>query len=353
MLNQPNQTVVGSVLFLDIVEYSKKSVMEQLRIKQRFNGLLTEVMAHIAPRDRIILDTGDGAAVSFLGNPEEALFVAAAMRNAISLSDPADHVAVRYGINLGPLRLVKDINGQLNIIGDGINVAQRVMSFSAPGQILSSRSYYEVVSCLSEDYAPLFSYEGSRTDKHVREHDVYAVGIPGPALRATLSEDRAGRSQGRTGSRRLLVAVPLVFAALVGAGVALRATLHGAPAAADAPDKLAALAPAAPATPPRAVPAPASKPAPAPLAPAVASATADHAQRPAAKTGPATVTLAVLPWGNVFVDGKSRGVSPPLKRLELEAGQHVVQIRNADFPSYEINVSAKSGEEIRIQHRFQ
>jgi len=347
MLNQPNQTVVGSVLFLDIVEYSKKSVMEQLRIKQRFNGLLTEAMAHIAPRDRIILDTGDGAAVSFLGNPEEALFVAAAMRNAISLSDPADHVAVRYGINLGPLRLVKDINGQLNIIGDGINVAQRVMSFSAPGQILSSRSYYEVVSCLSEDYAPLFSYEGSRTDKHVREHDVYAVGIPGPALRATLSQDRADRNQERRGSRRLLVAVPLVFVVLVGAGVVLRAALHGAPAAADAPDKFAALTPPAPPAPPRGVPAPA------PPAPAVAPATADRAQRPATKAGPATVTLAVLPWGNVFVDGKSRGVSPPLKHLELEAGPHVVQIRNADFPNYEINVSAKSGEEIRIQHRFQ
>jgi len=338
MLNQPNQTVVGSVLFLDIVEYSKKSVMEQLRIKQRFNGLLTEAMAHIAPRDRIILDTGDGAAVSFLGNPEEALFVAAAMRNAISLSDPADHVAVRYGINLGPLRLVKDINGQLNIIGDGINVAQRVMSFAAPGQILSSRSYYEVVSCLSEDYAPLFSYEGSRTDKHVREHDVYAVGIPGPALRATLSEERAGRDRGRRGNRRLLVAVPLLFVVIVGAGVVLRG-LRGAP---DAPDGSAALAPPAAAQPKTQLSSASAK-----------GATADRAQKPAAKAGAATVTLAVQPWGNVFVDGKNRGVSPPLKHLELEAGQHVVQIRNADFPNYEISVSAKSGEEIRIQHRFQ
>jgi hypothetical protein len=32
-----------------------------------------------------------------------------------------------------------------------------------------------VVSCLSEEYAKLFRYEGARTDKHVREHEVYAV----------------------------------------------------------------------------------------------------------------------------------------------------------------------------------
>ncbi len=74
------------------------------------------------------------------------------------------------------MRLVRDINGQPNIIGDGINVAQRVMGFAQPGQILVSRSYYEVVSHISETYTKLFSYEGSRTDKHVREHEVYSVG---------------------------------------------------------------------------------------------------------------------------------------------------------------------------------
>jgi hypothetical protein len=82
---------------------------------------------------------------------------------------------VRMGVNLGPVRLVKDINGQPNIIGDGINVAQRVMSFSEPGQLLVSRSFYEVASRLSDDYANMFTHEGSRSDKHVREHEVYSV----------------------------------------------------------------------------------------------------------------------------------------------------------------------------------
>ena len=84
--------------------------------------------------------------------------------------------AVRMGINLGPVKLVKDINGHPNIIGDGINVAQRIMSFARPGQIVVSRSYYDVVSNLASEYAKLFTYEGSRTDKHVREHEIYVVG---------------------------------------------------------------------------------------------------------------------------------------------------------------------------------
>src|SRR5687767_2712858 len=105
-----------------------------------------------------------------MGDPEDALFASMGMR------DLSATVPVRLGVNLGPVRLVKDLNGQMNIIGDGINVAQRVMSFARPGQLLVSRSFYEVVSCLSRDYASLFRHEGARTDKHVRDHEVYSVG---------------------------------------------------------------------------------------------------------------------------------------------------------------------------------
>ncbi len=87
-------------------------------------------------------------------------------------------VEVRIGVNLGPVRLVRDSNGQPNIIGDGINVAERVMSFAGTGQVLVSRSYYELLTRACEDYARLFTYQGSRTDKHVREHEIYEVAGP-------------------------------------------------------------------------------------------------------------------------------------------------------------------------------
>ncbi|HEX6736167.1 MAG TPA: hypothetical protein VF096_15270, partial [Azonexus sp.] len=119
MVESTSRTLVCSVLFLDIAEYSRKPVAEQLQLKQAFNRILGEALEQVAPRDRIILDTGDGAAVTFMGDPEDALFSAMAMR------DMCGTVPVRLGVNLGPVRLVKDLNGQMNIIGDGINVAQR------------------------------------------------------------------------------------------------------------------------------------------------------------------------------------------------------------------------------------
>src|SRR5213596_2101601 len=192
-MESSSRTLVCSVLFLDIVEYSRKPVAEQLQLKQLFNAVLAKALDQVAAADRIILDTGDGAAVTFMGDPEDALFAAMAMRD-----DAA--VPMRLGVNLGPVRMVKDLNGQMNIIGDGINVAQRVMSFARPGQLLVSRSFYEVVSCLSRDYANLFHHEGARTDKHVREHDVYSVvgGTPaGRRLSDTVSQTLEDETQAR------------------------------------------------------------------------------------------------------------------------------------------------------------
>lgn len=181
MEERDNKTIMCSVFFLDIVEYSRKSVAGQISLKDRFNSYLSAAIRDVPVTDRIILDTGDGAVINFLGDIEDALKAALSLRESL-LSEDADGdlpLLVRMGINLGPVRLVRDINGQPNIVGDGINVAQRVMSFADTSQILVSRSYYDAVSRLSPQYAKMFHYQGSRTDKHVREHEVYAIGYPG------------------------------------------------------------------------------------------------------------------------------------------------------------------------------
>ena len=181
MEERDNKTIMCSVLFLDIVEYSKKSVVGQISLKERFNSYLSEAIRDVPMTDRIILDTGDGAAINFLGDVEDALKAALSLRESLlNEGHDVDHpLLVRMGVNLGPVRLVRDINGQPNIVGDGINVAQRVMGFADAAQILVSRSYYDAVSRLSPQYAGMFHYQGSRTDKHVREHEVYAIGYPG------------------------------------------------------------------------------------------------------------------------------------------------------------------------------
>jgi class 3 adenylate cyclase len=387
VVESTSRTLVCSVLFLDIAEYSRKPVAEQLQLKQAFNRILGEALEQVAPRDRIILDTGDGAAVTFMGDPEDALFAAMSMR------DMCGTVPVRSGVNLGPVRLVKDLNSQMNIIGDGINVAQRVMSFSRPGQLLVSRSFYEVVSCLSRDYANLFHHEGSRTDKHVREHEVYSVvgGTP-TARRVPETESKFSAlangsgllaGHGPMGLRRTsLAAASALFLALIGTGLAARAVMGpGAEAPAVAAPKAAAPAPkvaSAPAPAARtaaetpfpksadAVPAkaPAKVPAKAPVEARPAAKVENKAPKPvvvatapaaapiATPSAAARLELAVNPWGEIFVDGKSRGLTPPLRTLEISPGSHTIEIRNSTFPVHVEKVVIKPGDAVKIRHRF-
>jgi class 3 adenylate cyclase len=177
MTNRINKTSICSVLFLDIIDYSEKSDAHQIEIKKRFNDLVSHSLRGVAKDDRILLDTGDGVVIAFMGAPEDLMFVALTIRDDILEGNIHSQVPlfVRFGINLGPVRTVSDINGRPNIVGDGINVAQRIMSFSEPNQILVSRSYYEITSRLTEELSEMFAYSGVKQDKHVRDHEVYSV----------------------------------------------------------------------------------------------------------------------------------------------------------------------------------
>jgi len=145
------------------------------------NDTIANAMEEVAERDRVVVDSGDGAALCFLGDPEDALFSAVKIRDSYTHHENRPDYDVRIGINLGPVKVVRDINDRANVLGDGINVAQRVMAFADENQIFVSRSFYEVISCLSQEYAELFHYRGVHKDKHVREHSIYEVNLPSEA----------------------------------------------------------------------------------------------------------------------------------------------------------------------------
>jgi eukaryotic-like serine/threonine-protein kinase len=74
------------------------------------------------------------------------------------------------------------------------------------------------------------------------------------------------------------------------------------------------------------------------------------ATAPALATG--TVRLAVSPWGQVEVDGKPMGTTPPLNELTLPEGRHQVTIRNDDFPAHTTTVTVTPGQPISVRHKF-
>ena len=380
-----NRTLICSVVFLDIVEYSRKPVTEQIRLKDRFNAVLSDALKGVDAGDRIILDTGDGAAVSFIGDPEDALLMATELRDALARDAPdgGAQLRTRVGINLGPVSLVKDINNQPNVIGDGINVAQRVMSFAEPGQVLVSRSYHEVVARLSADYAELFHYEGARTDKHIREHEVYALGETMPGLKKRLHARHGGQAEagavGRAADRvattvtattsRLRrsprLATALAVSAILAAAIGLRLQrgpvekVIAPPPRADVKASSAARAARPENNPPPVRDGAAKRVAPRDDTAKAAQdstgkrivTTADAAR--VASANIAYLSISIAPWGEVYLDGKKLGMSPPLQEVRVAAGQYRLEIRNPAFKTHVEIVEAKPADRIRINHKFQ
>ena len=71
---------------------------------------------------------------------------------------------------------------------------------------------------------------------------------------------------------------------------------------------------------------------------------------PPAPTG--RVTLDVKPWGEVVVDGRPRGLSPPLKNLVLPEGRHRIEVRNPAGAPVVQDVDVKAGRSVSVAHTF-
>jgi serine/threonine-protein kinase len=66
----------------------------------------------------------------------------------------------------------------------------------------------------------------------------------------------------------------------------------------------------------------------------------------------AVIALAVSPWGEIYVDGERKGVSPPVNEVEVAPGKRRIEIRNGNFPVYSEVVDVKADQKVKIKHRF-
>ena len=144
----------ATILFTDIVSFSKKPTSEQKRLVESLTAeVVHEVRTLLNPPMEnpsvIALPTGDGMALAFLHRSDHpwtraTIFVLILRLHewAHKQSSPGNSVNLRIGVHVGAVELVTDINGQPNVCGDTINYTQRVMDAAGPKQTLFSEEAY-------------------------------------------------------------------------------------------------------------------------------------------------------------------------------------------------------------------
>src|SRR6266853_3176063 len=159
------QLEIAHVLFIDIVGYSKLSINDQrVAIDELTQAVRTSEQCQNAEAgSRLIkIPTGDGMALVFYKSPEEpvkcALEISRALREHPKLQ-------LRMGVHSGPVSGIVDVNDHSNIVGAGINVAQRVMACGDAGHILLSKHVAEDLGEY-EQWRPLLHDLGTCEVKH-------------------------------------------------------------------------------------------------------------------------------------------------------------------------------------------
>jgi TolB-like protein/class 3 adenylate cyclase/Tfp pilus assembly protein PilF len=156
---------IAYVLFIDIVGYSKLSVIDQHAAVEELNEVVRaseQFQAAEAAGRLVKIATGDGVALVFYTSPEAPAQCAVEMSRALN---EHPRLQLRMGIHSGPVSGVVDVNERANVAGAGINMAQRVMDCGDAGHILLSKHVAEDLEAYNQ-WQPLLHDLGTCEVKH-------------------------------------------------------------------------------------------------------------------------------------------------------------------------------------------
>src|SRR5437870_4531533 len=234
------QLEIAHVLFIDIVGYSKLSINDQRAAIDELNQVVrtSEQFQNAEAAARLIkIPTGDGMALVFYKSPEEPVECALEISRALK---EHSKLQLRMGVHSGPVSGVIDVNGQANLAGAGLNMAQRVMDCGDAGHILLSRHVAEDLEGY-EQWRPLLHNLGFCEVKHDVKLQVVNLCTDEAGNRAVPAKLRAQR-QSVARRRWILLAASLVLlAAVIAAFVAV--SRRAARSSLTAPEKSIAVLP--------------------------------------------------------------------------------------------------------------
>ena len=64
------------------------------------------------------------------------------------------------------------------------------------------------------------------------------------------------------------------------------------------------------------------------------------------------LNLRVVPWAEVYIDGKSFGITPVNKQIELFSGPHLIELRHPDLKTIIDSIRIEPGKTIEKQYRL-
>jgi len=168
---------------IDIIGYSIKTAEVQKQVIQKLNYLTKQAIRKVrgegAERDVIYLPTGDGMIMVFKDEPDTLLPIVIDIQEEVKRYNGTHQGEKRFlfrtGLHSGQVFKYSDVNENNNFAGNGINLAQRVMSLGDAWHILATKEGFESVGSTRSQNQPYFHPIGSYPIKHGDSLEVYNV----------------------------------------------------------------------------------------------------------------------------------------------------------------------------------
>src|SRR5947207_4696714 len=208
-----------AVVVADVAGYSRLMERDEAGTHQRLRALLAELIApKIAEHGgRTVHTSGDGMLLEF-PSATSALRCAVEIQREMGVRNlyvaPEERIAFRLGINLGDIIVEGD-----DIIGDGVNVAQRLETLAEPGGISVASAVWEQVH---EDLGVEFVDSGEQHVKNISKPiRVFRVALgKGTAAKAALAGVAPAAAAKRfTGRHIAMIVGAIAVLALIGVGI--------------------------------------------------------------------------------------------------------------------------------------
>jgi len=167
-------TQIAHILFLDIVGWSRESINAQGRLLSELSNLVTQCptfQRSKAAGELMAFPSGDGMWILFRNDLAGPAYCATELAHLLRKTR---NLAVRMGIHSGPVRFQTDIAGTQTVVGDGINMAKRVMDMGDDGHIVLSSQYASWLKQFDE-WAPMVRPLGQGITKHGEKLELYSL----------------------------------------------------------------------------------------------------------------------------------------------------------------------------------
>ncbi|HST32048.1 MAG TPA: SUMF1/EgtB/PvdO family nonheme iron enzyme [Solirubrobacteraceae bacterium] len=200
------------IVFADIVAYSRRRTYWQVPTILAFTNCFKEALSATASayteqmsdldahlqRDLVVVPTGDGVAAGFpFDLPGIALDFVDRLIETVAMHNSEDECAkfdadgfcdchsnfrLRVGVSEGQTVLYRDLNGEINIAGNPVNLAARVMNLAQTGQVLlTDIAYQTVVEHVPGKESQFRRYQGAEIKHglHIDVHQYTNEKLPG------------------------------------------------------------------------------------------------------------------------------------------------------------------------------